>query len=434
MSQDHYGVLGVDPGAPTAEIRKAYRRLALEHHPDKVPASRREEATHLLSSINAAWDCLGDADRRRVYDLQRDVEGESALRRRLRTMRWRYVLGVQPRTLPWASGVPYLRPHNLAAMNAMLQRGRSMLLFLHLGGSERSARAAPTVVAVHHALRGALFVAALDAEAEPALFDRLSFGVDGEDLPAIVLASIEGGARLFHHPLNESAIVDAGIATTPDLANVCTPAQYRTLLSASAPSGATRELPIAIAVGPSQRAARNAVKLRTRVACAASTGLLCRHVPHHRCDLPPQVMACPGVALLRGGEVRRCVADIDEIRPKLREHAAHAHGVGRRSLAAASMALGGTPVVRVAAALGDAARGSPLVRPLVSGAAQGLASLQTPLFLGAIAGLLLLVHSLATGRGSGPMVPSWAVGARGRRVSGARRAPWGSPRRRAKQT
>ena len=63
------------PDASAEDIKRAYRSLALLHHPDKVPSSQREEATAKLASINTAWDILGDTERRRVYDLQRAADG-----------------------------------------------------------------------------------------------------------------------------------------------------------------------------------------------------------------------------------------------------------------------------------------------------------------------------------------------------------------------
>lgn len=71
---DHYATLGVHPDALQPEIKKKYRELALTHHPDKVHALQKEEATHKLAAINAAWDVLGDPDRRRVYDMQRQAD------------------------------------------------------------------------------------------------------------------------------------------------------------------------------------------------------------------------------------------------------------------------------------------------------------------------------------------------------------------------
>lgn len=63
-TSDLYAILGVPFGADPADIKRAYRALALKHHPDKVAASERKAATERLAQINTAWDTLGDADRR----------------------------------------------------------------------------------------------------------------------------------------------------------------------------------------------------------------------------------------------------------------------------------------------------------------------------------------------------------------------------------
>ncbi len=62
----HYDVLGVAPTADAEDIQRAYRLLALRHHPDVVPDA--DPAT--MAAINAAWSVLGDPARRRAYDFQ----------------------------------------------------------------------------------------------------------------------------------------------------------------------------------------------------------------------------------------------------------------------------------------------------------------------------------------------------------------------------
>jgi molecular chaperone DnaJ len=61
-SADHYAILGVSPGASTAEIKAAYRSLVKRHHPDAGGDQRT------ILELNAAWEVLGDGDRRRDYD------------------------------------------------------------------------------------------------------------------------------------------------------------------------------------------------------------------------------------------------------------------------------------------------------------------------------------------------------------------------------
>ena len=60
----HYDLLGVGPDASVEEIQRAYRLLALRHHPDVAPDADRET----MAAINGAWEVLGDPDRRRTYD------------------------------------------------------------------------------------------------------------------------------------------------------------------------------------------------------------------------------------------------------------------------------------------------------------------------------------------------------------------------------
>ncbi len=66
---DLYGVLGVDKKASHEDIKKAYRKLAREYHPDRNPGDKAAEAR--FKEISAAWDVLGDADKRKEYDRAR---------------------------------------------------------------------------------------------------------------------------------------------------------------------------------------------------------------------------------------------------------------------------------------------------------------------------------------------------------------------------
>lgn len=64
---DFYGVLGIESGASRADIKRAYRRKAMEHHPDRNP-ERSEEAHVMMKQIVVAWSVLKDADKRSKYD------------------------------------------------------------------------------------------------------------------------------------------------------------------------------------------------------------------------------------------------------------------------------------------------------------------------------------------------------------------------------
>jgi DnaJ-class molecular chaperone len=64
---DYYKILGVNKEATDAEIKKAYRKLALKWHPDKNP-NNRQEAEEKFKKINEAYSVLSDKDKRRQYD------------------------------------------------------------------------------------------------------------------------------------------------------------------------------------------------------------------------------------------------------------------------------------------------------------------------------------------------------------------------------
>lgn len=66
---DHYAILGVDAAASGDEIKRAFRRLTLEFHPDRHPGDAEIEARY--RQINAAYDTLSDTAQRAKYDAQR---------------------------------------------------------------------------------------------------------------------------------------------------------------------------------------------------------------------------------------------------------------------------------------------------------------------------------------------------------------------------
>ena len=63
---DYYRILGVSREASDDVIKKAYRKLVCDHHPDRQPNS--QEAEDQLREINAAYEVIGDAEARRNYD------------------------------------------------------------------------------------------------------------------------------------------------------------------------------------------------------------------------------------------------------------------------------------------------------------------------------------------------------------------------------
>jgi curved DNA-binding protein len=64
--KDYYQVLGVAKGATQDEVRKAFRKLARQHHPDV--AKDKKTAETKFKEINEAYEVLGDAQKRREYD------------------------------------------------------------------------------------------------------------------------------------------------------------------------------------------------------------------------------------------------------------------------------------------------------------------------------------------------------------------------------
>lgn len=68
--KDFYTVLGVEKTATTPEIRSAYHKLALKHHPDRNKGS--EESEERFREISAAYNCLSDEKLRKLYDHERN--------------------------------------------------------------------------------------------------------------------------------------------------------------------------------------------------------------------------------------------------------------------------------------------------------------------------------------------------------------------------
>jgi len=66
VRRDYYEILGIDRSAGDEEIRKAFRRLAFQYHPDR---NHESDAEDRFKEINEAYQCLCDAGKRRTYDL-----------------------------------------------------------------------------------------------------------------------------------------------------------------------------------------------------------------------------------------------------------------------------------------------------------------------------------------------------------------------------
>lgn len=73
--RDYYEVLGVRRGATQEEIRKAYRKLARQYHPD---VNKSPEAPRRFTEVQEAYDVLSDEQKRRVYDQVGHAEPRTA--------------------------------------------------------------------------------------------------------------------------------------------------------------------------------------------------------------------------------------------------------------------------------------------------------------------------------------------------------------------
>ncbi|CAK9112830.1 unnamed protein product [Durusdinium trenchii] len=68
MAPNPYLVLGVQVGAAQEDVKRAYRALALQCHPDKRPPEERDVAEQLFKDLRQAYDTLRDPEKRRIFD------------------------------------------------------------------------------------------------------------------------------------------------------------------------------------------------------------------------------------------------------------------------------------------------------------------------------------------------------------------------------
>ncbi|SFC23900.1 molecular chaperone DnaJ [Zunongwangia mangrovi] len=66
MKEDYYEILGISKGASAAEIKKAYRKMAIKYHPDKNPGD--SEAENKFKKAAEAYEVLGNEEKRAKYD------------------------------------------------------------------------------------------------------------------------------------------------------------------------------------------------------------------------------------------------------------------------------------------------------------------------------------------------------------------------------
>ena len=78
--KDYYGILGITRDAEQGEVKKAYRKLAFQFHPDTNEGDPKAEDK--FKEINEAYDVLGDMEKRNLYDLGHDPMSQGAPFRR----------------------------------------------------------------------------------------------------------------------------------------------------------------------------------------------------------------------------------------------------------------------------------------------------------------------------------------------------------------
>ncbi len=66
--KDYYEILGVDRNAGIPDIKKAYRSLALKHHPDRVAEGEKKQAEEKFKEISEAYGVLSDPQKKQTYD------------------------------------------------------------------------------------------------------------------------------------------------------------------------------------------------------------------------------------------------------------------------------------------------------------------------------------------------------------------------------
>ena len=67
VAKDYYRILDLPRNATNEQIKKAYRKLAMQYHPDRNPGEE-QWANEKFKDINEAFSVLGDPDKRRQYD------------------------------------------------------------------------------------------------------------------------------------------------------------------------------------------------------------------------------------------------------------------------------------------------------------------------------------------------------------------------------
>ena len=97
VTRDYYSMLGLRHDSSAEEIKKVYRKLAMQYHPDRNGGN--PESEERLKGINEAYQILGNEEKRRHYDLQyrqpfeNDVFYEGYVDDDSVTLLWRFFQG-----------------------------------------------------------------------------------------------------------------------------------------------------------------------------------------------------------------------------------------------------------------------------------------------------------------------------------------------------
>src|SRR5512141_3312933 len=67
-TRDYYQILGLPKSASADDIKKAYRRLARQYHPDMHSGAKKSEMEKKFKELNEAQEVLSDPDKRKKYD------------------------------------------------------------------------------------------------------------------------------------------------------------------------------------------------------------------------------------------------------------------------------------------------------------------------------------------------------------------------------
>ena len=128
MARTHYDTLGLKPTATDAEVKAAYRRVVLRHHPDR---SADPDSTRLFIAATAAYEVVGEPAARRFYDeglraeARRAAEREAESRREqeaaARARAARAASTAPPPTRPTPPATPL--PTQLARLSMLFSRG-----------------------------------------------------------------------------------------------------------------------------------------------------------------------------------------------------------------------------------------------------------------------------------------------------------------------